>query len=73
MRRFFRKRLPAFLLTLVMVIMMALSILLIFIGSKMFIADMLGLAKIPPAVSLSITLAILTTGVVYSLIKTRKD
>ncbi len=51
----------------------ALSILLIFIGSKMFIADMLGLAKIPPAVSLSITLAILTTGVVYSLIKTRKD
>jgi tellurite resistance protein TerC len=51
----------------------ALSILLIFIGSKMFIADMLGLAKIPPAVSLTITLGILTTGVVYSLIKTRKE
>lgn len=51
----------------------ALAVLLIFIGSKMFIADMLGLAKIPPAVSLSITLAILVTGVVYSLVKTRKE
>ena len=51
----------------------ALSVLLIFIGSKMFVADMLGLAKIPPSVSLSITLAILAVGVVYSLVKTRKD
>jgi len=49
----------------------ALSILLVFIGSKIFVADMLGLAKIPPPVSLGITFAILTAGVVYSLWKTR--
>jgi len=49
----------------------ALSILLVFIGSKIFVADMFGLAKIPPPVSLGITFAILTAGVVYSLWKTR--
>lgn len=50
----------------------ALAILLVFIGSKIFIADALGLAKIPPACSLSITFAILATGIVWSLWKTRK-
>ncbi len=49
----------------------ALSVLLIFIGAKIFVADMLGLAKIPPPVSLGVTFAILTAGVVYSLWKTR--
>jgi tellurite resistance protein TerC len=49
----------------------ALSVLLIFIGAKIFVADMLGLAKIPPPVSLGVTFAILTAGVVYSLYKTR--
>jgi tellurite resistance protein TerC len=49
----------------------ALSLLLVFIGSKIFVADMLGLAKIPPPVSLGVTFAILTAGVVYSLYKTR--
>jgi tellurite resistance protein TerC len=49
----------------------ALSLVLIFIGSKIFLADMLGLAKIPPAVSLSVTLALLAGGIIYSLIKTR--
>ena len=34
-----------------------LSRVLIFIGSKVFLANMLGLAKIPPAGSLSATLA----------------
>jgi tellurite resistance protein TerC len=51
----------------------ALSVLLVFIGSKIFVADMLGLAKIPPPVSLGITFAILGAGVAFSLWKTRGD
>jgi len=50
----------------------ALSVLLVFIGAKIFVADGLGLAKIPPAASLSITFAILAVGVVWSLWKTRE-
>ncbi|MND61720.1 Inner membrane protein alx [compost metagenome] len=49
----------------------ALSILLIFIGSKMFIADLMGWEKFPPAWSLGITFAILGTGVIVSLVKTK--
>jgi len=49
----------------------ALAIVLIFIGSKIFVADMLGLAKIPPVVSLSVTFGILAAGVGWSLWKTR--
>ncbi len=49
----------------------ALAILLVFIGSKIFLADALGLAKIPPSVSLGVTFAILATGVGWSLWKTR--
>lgn len=49
----------------------ALAVLLVFIGSKIFVADALGLAKIPPAASLSITAAILAAGVGWSLWKTR--
>jgi tellurite resistance protein TerC len=48
----------------------ALAVVLIFIGGKIFVADMLGLAKIPPSVSLSVTFAILAAGVVWSLWKT---
>jgi len=51
----------------------ALAVLLVFIGSKIFVADALGLAKIPPVVSLGITAAILTTGIVYSLWRTRGE
>ncbi|AGT11216.1 TerC family protein [Paracoccus aminophilus] len=51
----------------------ALSILLIFIGSKLFIADAMGWEKFPPAWSLGITFAILGAGVVVSLVKTRGD
>ena len=50
----------------------ALSVVLIFIGSKIFVADMLGLAKIPPMLSLTITLGILAAGIVGSLWATRK-
>jgi len=49
----------------------ALSLVLIFIGSKIFVADMLGLAKIPPAVSLGVTVAILAAGILGSLWATR--
>ncbi|MEN3953509.1 TerC family protein [Iodidimonas sp. SYSU 1G8] len=49
----------------------ALAILLIFIGGKVFVADLLGMEKFPAAASLGITLAILASGVAYSLWKTR--
>lgn len=49
----------------------ALAVLLVFIGSKIFVADALGLAKIPPLASLGITAAILATGIAWSLWKTR--
>jgi tellurite resistance protein TerC len=49
----------------------ALALLLVFIGSKIFVADLLGLGKVPPVWSLSITFAILAGGIVFSLWKTR--
>jgi tellurite resistance protein TerC len=49
----------------------ALSVLLVFIGSKIFIAHGMGWTKFPPAWSLGITFAILGAGVVFSLWKTR--
>jgi tellurite resistance protein TerC len=51
----------------------ALAAVLVFVGSKIFLADMLGIAKIPPAVSLGVTVAILVTGVVGSLFATRNE
>ena len=48
----------------------ALSVLLMFIGSKIFIADALGWEKFPPEWSLGITFLILGVGVAYSLWKT---
>jgi tellurite resistance protein TerC len=49
----------------------ALAILLVFIGGKVFVAGFLGIEKVPPLLSLGVTLAILGTGVVWSLWKTR--
>ncbi len=51
----------------------ALAIILIFIGSKIFIADAFNLAKIPPLLSLTITLTILTVGVLGSFVKNQKN
>jgi tellurite resistance protein TerC len=51
----------------------ALALVLIFIGSKIFIADLLGLGKFPPVIALTITFGLLTAGVVYSLFKTRRE
>jgi cell division protein FtsL len=38
---------------------------------RMMVADMLGLVKISPLVSLVVTLAILAIGVIYSMYQTR--
>ncbi len=50
----------------------ALAVLLIFIGSKVFVADLLGLEKFPAAWSLGVTFAILGAGIAYSLWRTRE-
>lgn len=49
----------------------ALSAVLIFIGGKIFWNQLVG--KMDPGVSLSITIAILASGIIFSLLKTRKD
>ncbi len=49
----------------------ALSIILIFIGSKVFYGHFV--EKIPPFVSLGITVTLLVSGVIFSLIKTSHD
>jgi tellurite resistance protein TerC len=49
----------------------ALALLLVFIGGKVFAADFLGWEKVPAAISLSVTFAILAGGVLYSLWRTR--
>lgn len=49
----------------------ALSVLLIFIGSKIFVAWAMGWEKFPPMWSLGLTLLILMSGVGFSLWKTR--
>ncbi|MBD7940320.1 TerC family protein [Brevundimonas guildfordensis] len=51
----------------------ALAVLLVFIGAKVFAAPLLGLEKIPPVFSLSVTAAILIAGVVWSLWRTRAE
>ncbi|SEN46287.1 tellurite resistance protein TerC [Loktanella fryxellensis] len=51
----------------------ALSLLLVFIGSKVFIAAGLGWEKFPPMWSLGITFAILGAGIGFSLWKTARE
>jgi tellurite resistance protein TerC len=50
----------------------ALAVLLVFIGGKVFVADLMGWEKFPPAWSLAITALILAAGVFWSLWKTRE-
>lgn len=50
----------------------ALALLLVFIGSKVFVADLMGWEKFPAAWSLAVTLGILAVGVAVSLWKTRR-
>jgi len=50
----------------------ALAAVLVFIGSKIFVADFIfGGDKFPPVASLGVTFALIATGVFYSLWKTR--
>ncbi|WP_435417613.1 TerC family protein [Parerythrobacter aurantius] len=52
----------------------ALAAVLIFIGSKIFVADfVMGGAKFPPLLSLGVTAALIAAGVFYSLWKTRGE
>jgi tellurite resistance protein TerC len=50
----------------------ALAVLLVFIGSKIFLADLLGWDKFPAEWSLGITAVILASGVAYSLWRTAR-
>jgi tellurite resistance protein TerC len=49
----------------------ALALVLVFIGAKIFLVGIVG--KIPPGVSLSVTVALIAGGVVASLWKTRSE
>ncbi|MBD0275151.1 MAG: TerC family protein, partial [Acetobacteraceae bacterium] len=49
----------------------ALALLLVFIGSKIFVADLFGWTKFPAEWSLGITFAILGAGVLVSVWRTR--
>lgn len=49
----------------------ALSVVLVFIGSKIFIADFILGGKFPASISLGVTVALLAAGVIFSLYKTR--
>ena len=51
----------------------ALAWVLIFIGSKTFIADAMDMEKFPASISLTVTFAIILAGVLVSLYKTRGD
>lgn len=51
----------------------ALAVVLLFIGGKIFVADMLGIEKVPAALSLGVTFAIIAAGVAWSLVKTRRS
>ncbi|OYW46324.1 MAG: hypothetical protein B7Z33_02715 [Sphingomonadales bacterium 12-68-11] len=52
----------------------ALALVLVFIGSKIFVSDfVLGGDKFPPVASLGVTAALIAGGIVYSLWKTRRE
>jgi len=51
----------------------ALALILVFIGSKLFITDLLGWDKFPARISLGITVGLLFFGIVYSLYKTKRS
>jgi len=50
----------------------ALALVLVFIGSKIFIADFAGWEKFPASISLGVTLALIAGGVAYSLWRTQR-
>jgi tellurite resistance protein TerC len=50
----------------------SLALVLIFIGSKIYIKDLLGLEKFPASISLSITLGLIAGGIILSLYSKNK-
>jgi hypothetical protein len=48
----------------------ALASVLVFVGAKVFAADLLGLEKVPAALSLAVTILMLAAGIAVSLWKT---
>lgn len=51
----------------------AMALVLIFIGGKVFVADLMGIDKIPPSISLGVTVLLLGGGVVASLLLPNKQ
>lgn len=51
----------------------ALALVLVFIGSKIFVTDLLGWDKFPARVSLGVTVGLLAIGIGYSLYKTKRS
>ncbi|WP_028454130.1 TerC family protein [Chitinilyticum litopenaei] len=51
----------------------ALALVLVFIGSKIFLGDFVFDGKVPAPLSLAVTFGLLAAGVLYSLWKTRRD
>jgi len=49
----------------------ALALVLVFIGSKIFVADIFGWEKFPASVSLGVTITLIAGGIVFSLYRTR--
>ena len=49
----------------------ALSLVLVFIGTKILLLDVIG--KMPPAISLGVTFGLIAGGVIVSLCKTRTE
>jgi tellurite resistance protein TerC len=49
----------------------ALAAVLVFIGAKILVGDMLGVAELPPVASLAVTLGLLGAGVAWSLVRMR--
>lgn len=49
----------------------ALALVLIFIGSKVFVAEWLNMTKFPAIISISVTIGLLVSGCLYSIYKTK--
>jgi TerC family integral membrane protein len=51
----------------------ALAMVLVFIGGKIFVADLAGWEKFPAAISLGVTLSLIAGGIAYSLWRTQRQ
>ena len=51
----------------------ALALVLVFIGSKIFVADLLGWDKFPASISLGVTVSLIAAGIAFSLYRTRRS